>query len=218
MGVPYFMSRLNDMARTLAAAFNEGRRLDGTSIQGVIGHFSVSGPGQTTFDLNGNAGALLLGNAGFGSNWGWDGSTTFNYFNITANNFAVNPAILSNPRMLALAGSIDKLPSHNTVVESWSDINTYRGLFREGRLGDFIASITGDLGITGRQAENFARSYDELIVTIDNQRRSVSGVSVDEEVAFMIQHQIVFQAAARLFSVIDGIYDTLINRVGRWGG
>jgi len=110
----------------------------------------------------------------------------------------------------------DSVPFDNRLVHSWGNIVTDRSLFREGRLGDFIAAITGDLGVTGRQAENFSRSYGELMVTIDNQRRQVSGVSLDEEVAFMIQHQMVFQATARLFTTIDNIYDVLINRMGSW--
>jgi flagellar hook-associated protein 1 FlgK len=205
MGIPYFMSRLNEMTRTLAAAFNEGRYLNGGGITDVIGH-------RSGLDLNGNQGGWLLGYNGFDFATG----TGMNYFNITAANFMVNPTIKATPALLALASSTDTLPSGNHIVHSWARINTDRGMFKEGRLGDFISSIIGDLGITGRQAENFARSYNEMVETIDNQRRAISGVSLDEETANMIQHQIVFQAAARLFSVIDNIYETLILRVGSW--
>ena len=214
MGIPYFKARLNELARTLAAAFNEGRRLDGTDVPDVIGH--IDG-----FDLNGNTGlgssAFILGHRDANGQFvQWDGTGTFNYFNITADNFIVNPELLRNPDMLRVSQVPDSVPFDNRLALSWANVATDRGLFREGRLGDFIAAITGDLGVTGRQAENFSRSYGELMVTIDNQRRMVSGVSMDEEVAFMVQHQLVFQAAARLFSVIDGIYDTMINRMGSW--
>jgi len=220
MGIPYFKARLNEMVRTLAAAFNKGQRLNGEEIAGVIGHLHG-------FDLNGLTGigsddalltALMLGYRNeAGAFQTWDGNPTdFNYFNITAENFSVNPMLLSQPHLLRLSGYADTLPSGHHMVLSWANIKEDRGLFREGRLGDFIAAITGDLGVTGRQAESFSRSYGELMVTIDNQRRAVSSVSLDEEVAFMIQHQLVFQAAARLFSVIDGIYDTMINRMGSW--
>lgn len=210
MGIPYFMSRLNELTRTLAAAFNEGRYLDGNVIPGVIGHFNG-------YDLDGNRGGMLLSHSTASSNFvDWDGVTgTFNYFNITAANFRINPDVLRYPSRLAV-GNDPTAESNAALAHSWVNISTDRGMFREGRVGDFISAMTGDLGIVGRQAENFAMSYSELMMVIDNQRRAISSVSLDEEVAFMIQHQLVFQSAARLFSVIDGIYDTLINRMGNW--
>ncbi|MDR2168014.1 MAG: flagellar hook-associated protein FlgK [Clostridiales bacterium] len=212
LGIPYFMARLNEMARTVAAAFNEGRRLDGSDIPGVMGH--IEG-----YDLEGNRGigpgAFLLSFMDGNNFVNW-GDPNFHYFNITADNFHVNPTLMRNPSLMRLTTDPGSLPSQPVVVQSWANIKTDRGLFREGRLGDFVAAITGDLGVVGRQAVNFARSYGELMVTIENQREAVRGVNLDEEVAQMIQHQMVFQAAARLFSVIDGIYDTMINRMGNW--
>ena len=219
MGIPYFMARLNELARTFAAALNEGRRLDGSDIAGVMGHMHG-------FDLNGITGfdpadyadlsALVLGYQR-GANFShWDGTGVFNYFNITAANFMVNPELLRRPELLRVSENPDSIPFDNRLALSWGNIATDRNLFRQGRLGDFIASITGDVGVTGRQAENFTRSYTELMTTIDNQRRAISGVSLDEEVAMMVQHQMVFQASARLFTIIDNLYDTLINRMGSW--
>ncbi|MCL2236282.1 MAG: flagellar hook-associated protein FlgK [Defluviitaleaceae bacterium] len=222
-GIPYFMARLNELVRTKAAAFNEGRFLNGESINGVTGHMEgYDLNGIPAWDIaNGGAGFIMSfygvgGFQNFAPPAGASDNWTFNYFNITAGNFMVNPALMADSSRLAIASDPSNTPSQNDIVHSWGAITEERGLFREGRLGDFIAAITGDLGITGRQAQNFSRSYTELMVTVENQRRAVSGVSMDEEVAHMIQHQLVFQAAARLFSVIDNIYDTMINRMGSW--
>ncbi|MCL2620684.1 MAG: hypothetical protein FWD97_07105, partial [Defluviitaleaceae bacterium] len=225
MGIPYFMARLNELVRTKAAAFNEGRFLNGQPINGVTGHmdaydrngirasdFAAGGAGflMSHRTAGGNNFANFVPPAGASANW------TFNYFNITAGNFMINPQLLANPDQLAVALDPSDVPGDGRVTEGWGAITEERGLFREGRLGDFISAITGDLGIAGRQAQNFSRSYTELMTTVENQRRAVSGVSMDEEVAHMIQHQLVFQAAARLFSVIDNIYETMINRMGAW--
>ncbi|MCL2575966.1 MAG: flagellar hook-associated protein FlgK [Defluviitaleaceae bacterium] len=210
MGIPYFMARLNELTRTLAAAFNEGRYLDGNQIPGVTGHFNG-------YDLNGNLGGMFLSHSTPNDPWtNWNGVGVFNYFNITASNFRINPELLANPDRLAIANGPATGESNADLAHSWVLISTDRGMFREGRVGDFVSAMTGDLGITGRQAENFAMSYSELMMVIDNQRRAISGVSLDEEVAMMIQHQLVFQAAARLFTTIDNIYDTMINRMGNW--
>jgi len=210
MGIPYFKARLNEFARTLARAFNEGRHLlNNNDIVGLAGGH-IDG-----LDLNGNAGQWLLGYNTFAD---WDDPTIpfMNYFNITATNFSINPDIMRRPEMMALTSNPTQLPSGHDIIEGWTNLTENRSLFREGRLGDFLSSITGDLGIVSMQAERFSRSYNEITVTTDNRRRSVSGVNLDEEGISMIQHQLVFNAAARLLTVIDEIYDTTINRLGMW--
>ena len=208
-GIPFFIARLNELARTLARAFNEGVILNGQAIDGVMGQLNA-------FDLNGNNGPILFTYLDkiTGQPQAW--SSGFNVWNITAENFVINPELFDNLSLLALSSDPTLGESNAEALLSWITIYEERGLFREGRLNDFIAAITGELGVIGRQAEHFELSYSELLTTIDNQRIAVSGVSVDEETAMIIQHQLVFQTAARLISVIDGLYDTLINRMGRW--
>ena len=209
MGIPYFMSRLNELARTLARAFNEGRHLlNNDDIVGLAGGH-IHG-----FDLDRNAGQWLLAYNGF--DFGSSTAASFNYFNITATNFTVNPQIMNSPALMALTSNPNFVPSGYDIIKGWTSLTENRSLFREGRLGDFLSSITGDLGIVAREATRFGQSYAEIVVTTDNRRRSVSGVNLDEEGISMIQHQLVFNAAARLLTVIDEIYDTTINRLGNW--
>jgi len=210
MGIPYFMARLNELARTLARSFNEGRHL--------LNNGYIDGPNRGHiygFDLNGDEGQWLFGYSTF-TDWDDVGIPFMNYFNITATNFTINPEIMRNPSWLALSSDPTMGESHHDIIESWTKLTENRSLFREGRLGDFLSSITGDLGIVARQAIRFEASYGEIVVTTDNRRRSVSGVNLDEEGISMIQHQLVFNAAARLLTVIDEIYDTTINRLGTW--
>ena len=54
----------------------------------------------------------------------------------------------------------------------------------------------------------------EELTTIDGQRQSVSGVSVDEEMTNLVQFQHGYDAAARLLTTINSMLDTLINHTG----
>jgi len=45
-------------------------------------------------------------------------------------------------------------------------------------------------------------------------RQSVSGVSIDEELANMIMFQHGYAASARFISVVDSMLDIIINRMG----
>ena len=209
MGIPYFKARLNELARTLARALNEGEHLLGAGPIVGLPNGHING-----FDLNGDLGQWLLAYEGF--DFTSSTATPFNYFNINATNFRVNPEILRSPGMLALTTDATNLPDGQDITLGWLNLTENRSLFREGRLGDFLSAITGDLGIVARQASNFVGSYNEIVTMTDNRRRSVSGVSLDEEGVSMIQHQLVFNAAARLLTVFDEIYDTTINRLGVW--
>ena len=48
----------------------------------------------------------------------------------------------------------------------------------------------------------------------DLRRKSVSGVSTDEELVSVIQHQHAYQAAARLVTTVNDMLDMLLN-IGR---
>ncbi|MFV0504149.1 MAG: flagellar hook-associated protein FlgK [Lachnospirales bacterium] len=67
------------------------------------------------------------------------------------------------------------------------------------------------------EAQNFSEAQNMLIMEIDSRRQAVSGVSLDEEMSYMMQYQYSFQAASQLVGVVDEMLDTLINRTGRVG-
>jgi flagellar hook-associated protein 1 FlgK len=49
---------------------------------------------------------------------------------------------------------------------------------------------------------------------VRSQRDSVSGVSLDEEMADLLKYQRAFQASSRVFSTIDDLLDTVVNHLG----
>jgi flagellar hook-associated protein 1 FlgK len=46
---------------------------------------------------------------------------------------------------------------------------------------------------------------------MEKQREGISGVSLDEEMADLIKYQYAFQAASRLFTVADELFQTLLG-------
>ncbi|HPU64261.1 flagellar basal body rod C-terminal domain-containing protein, partial [Candidatus Darwinibacter acetoxidans] len=49
---------------------------------------------------------------------------------------------------------------------------------------------------------------------LQNLKESISGVSLDEEMANMIRFQHAYNAAARMMTAVDETLDTIINRLG----
>jgi flagellar hook-associated protein 1 FlgK len=76
------------------------------------------------------------------------------------------------------------------------------------------ASFVAQVG-SGVQAAQSTQSTQQAVLTaVSNQRQSVSGVSLDEEMTNLIQFQQAYQASARVMNAINSTLDTLINSVG----
>jgi flagellar hook-associated protein 1 len=74
----------------------------------------------------------------------------------------------------------------------------------------FVTQIGSDVQ-SSRSAQQTAQS---LLTAISNQRQSVSGVSLDEEMTNLITYQQAYQASARVMNAINETLNTLINQVG----
>lgn len=76
---------------------------------------------------------------------------------------------------------------------------------------DYLSKVIGTLGIESRDAEDNASRQNLVITQFKNIRDSTSGVSLDEELTYLIKYQRGYQAAARVISTVDDMYLTLIN-------
>ena len=83
----------------------------------------------------------------------------------------------------------------------------------DGSYRSFVARV----GTEVRQAQTQEANADALATAVDNRRQSVSGVSLDEEMANIIRFQRGYQASSRAMSTMDEMLDVLINRTGRVG-
>ncbi|MCL6632370.1 MAG: flagellar hook-associated protein FlgK [Alicyclobacillus herbarius] len=80
-----------------------------------------------------------------------------------------------------------------------------------GTLSEFLQSVVSGLGIQSQTADQQVSNQQSLVSQIDQQRQSVSGVSIDEELTNMIQYQQAYSASARMISTINQMLDTIIN-------
>lgn len=88
---------------------------------------------------------------------------------------------------------------------------------QQGTFDDYYRSIIGGLGVQTQEAQRQTNNQELLLLSINNQRQSVSGVSLDEEMANLIKFQHAYNASARLMTTVDQLLDTIINRTGMVG-
>jgi flagellar hook-associated protein 1 len=86
-----------------------------------------------------------------------------------------------------------------------------------GTVQTFYEGLIGKIGVDGQQAERMKFNAETLAMSVEQNRQSVSSVSLDEEMTNMIKFQHAYNAAARNITVIDEMLDKIINGMGRVG-
>lgn len=82
-----------------------------------------------------------------------------------------------------------------------------------GTLSDYLTSAVGQLGLQGQQANNTVTTQQSLVSQLDNERQSVSGVSLDEEATHMVSYQQAYNASAKVLSTINDMLTQLMQNV-----
>jgi len=79
---------------------------------------------------------------------------------------------------------------------------------------DFYRNIISQLGVHGNEAANMEESQSLLTGQVDGRRKSLSAVSLDEEMADMLKYQHSYTANSRVVNAIDEMIENIINRMG----
>jgi len=237
-GVPYYIRKLDEFVRKFALAFNEGivKTADPSNsyVQKFIGHaggFGLQKPGTdvlptgirffTIKDVSTVSQKFTELESGefIGPALTIDDITNVYNTKLTAKNFSVSGDLINQEYgyFNIAASKIAGLPEDNTNLLEFMSLRHDRHLFAEGAPEDFMKSLVATLGIDSQQARQFFKTQENLTKQIDNRRTSVSGVSIDEEMANVVKFQHAYNAAAKMISTMAQVYDTLINRVGMAG-
>jgi flagellar hook-associated protein 1 len=76
----------------------------------------------------------------------------------------------------------------------------------------YNAFVTG-VGSDVQSAQNAQQTSQALLTAIGNQRQSISGVSLDEEMTNLLQFQQAYQASARVMSAMSDTISSLLSMV-----
>ncbi|HEX8570568.1 MAG TPA: flagellar hook-associated protein FlgK [Caulobacteraceae bacterium] len=146
-----------------------------------------------------------------------------------AQNFVVNPAILADPKKLALAqvdptavvGSRelvlgDSRGAHAIAAAGESAIHFDKagdGIAVDMALSRYGAEFGGAVGRKAANAQRRQEGAELLQREADARRSGAEGVNLDEELIQLTVYQQSFNASARLIQAAKEMYDTLINIV-----
>ena len=83
------------------------------------------------------------------------------------------------------------------------------------KLSEYYGSTISKLAAATATAKTALSTQEILLTNLENQRLSESGVSLDEEMANLIQFQHSYQANAKMISTVDELLDVVINGLKR---
>lgn len=146
---------------------------------------------------------------------------------ITAVSFQISGSIQADPNNIATSlrttgttpGS-QVVKGNNSLALLIANLKDTKFEFTPGvpdsavRFDDYYRSVMGQLGIQAQEANRQLTNENVLVQQVESQRQSVSGVSLDEEMANMIKFQHSYNAAARFMTTIDETLDKVINGMG----
>lgn len=92
--------------------------------------------------------------------------------------------------------------------------STGSGDYIDGTFSGFLAKTVSGIGQALAGANAKADDQANIEKLVRGQRDAVSGVSLDEELADLMKYQRAFQASSRVFTVVDELLETIVNRLG----
>lgn len=147
--------------------------------------------------------------------YGTDGTTGNNFFAEStsgAQDIALDSYILSDISKIATSSTGEA--GDGSVALSIAQIQEAKIMNNNSiTIDDYYASAIGALGIHAQEATNMYENEEAMVQQLENQKASVSGVSLDEEMTLMIQYQYAYQAAAQLITTVDEMIQTIIDMV-----
>lgn len=153
-----------------------------------------------------------------------DGQDFFVYdANNPALTIAVHEDILNNPNLIN-ANTLEPGQDLEDQFNNGQNALNLAKIFAEPLEGldglsveGYLEHIVGVIGVEAREANRMSENTQILKHQIDEQRMSVSAVSLDEEMANMLKFQHAYNAAARNMTAVDELLDRIINNMGLVG-
>lgn len=125
--------------------------------------------------------------------------------------FDLSDDIKNSANNIATAAQADA-PGDNRVAIAISGIQGLK-LLNQGTttMDDFYNSIVSDVGVVKNRNKSSLNQTQDILTQLSKMRDQISGVSIDEETANLLQYQHTYDAAAKVIQVADQMLKTVLE-------
>ena len=148
------------------------------------------------------------------SGYNLDNQTGINFFAEgikTAGDFKLNKAIEDNAALIATSDQENE-SGNNNIAQSVSNLQN-KSIVKGVAPSDFYGSLITEIGSKVQESEYLSSSQNKVVQTLQNQRDSSSGVSLDEEMINLTKYEQGYQAAAKVVNTVNDMMATVLNLV-----
>jgi len=146
------------------------------------------------------------------SGFALDGSAGEVFFIGTgARDIEVNPNIVGDLNLVAAAADALTVPGDNRRAIDIANLQYQLNMGGTQSYNDYYSAIVRDVGNEVLKSEAAYSHQSSMVTQLENQRESVSGVSLDEEMINLIKFQNAYTAAARLITTSDEMMETILQ-------
>ncbi len=184
---------------SLTADLNGVAGVTATDTSGVLKISAANSDDQISFSQDSSGTLAALGINSF-------------YQGTDASNIAVNQAIEGDPSLLAAAKNGEPADNQTALAIANLQSQPLTGL-NGATLTDSYETMVNTVATSASGAQTNAQATQTVLDTLQAQRESLSGVSLDEEAVNLIKQQRAFQASARVITVVNEMMDDLLGLV-----
>lgn len=216
--IPKYQKLLNDFTNKLVNMVNEA--FDGTGIG-----FHEGQAGVPVFVLA-DVPSDLVKPAADASEEEWAAYNERYNALLIPGNIQVNPELLESGgynKLGTVSGDPENAGDNTKITEflaKWEEnIEWYQNdgktapLSKTVNLTNFYSEFVTDMGTDSSLYRIKANEKNTSVLNIENERQAMGGVSQDEEFANMLKYQYAYNASARMITMLDGMLDTIINKL-----
>jgi flagellar hook-associated protein 1 FlgK len=152
----------------------------------------VNGIYSSGYDLNGNTGA--------------------DFFTGTdASNIGVNSALANDPGAVQASGTAGATGDNSVALKLAQLANTNIPGLSNQTFSQSWAQTVGDLGYTVSEVNQQVTNSASANQMLSNQRQSVSGVSIDQEMTNLMQYEKSYEASAQIVTSLNQMLQTIVD-------
>ncbi len=118
----------------------------------------------------------------------------------------INENIISRKDLFDSTNGGGSLQNYNMSIT-----NNTSGMKLDGYYKDTIDR----LGVQSQEAQRMVKNQEDLLYSLEESRLSISGVSLDEEMANLVQFQHSYNANAKVIATLDELLDVVVNGLMR---
>jgi len=143
-----------------------------------------------------------------------DNATGKNFFSPNVGNaltFELDASIYADPTLIASSAYAGEA-GDGTIAQQISDLQ-FANTVEAQKIGDYYNSLISNVGDRVQEAKFLKSNHEMVIQSLENQRDSVSAVSLDEEMTNLVRYEQAYEAASRMIKVVDDLMQTVINLI-----